>query len=301
MSTASTSSTSTSMPSGALPGRSAKRGAAKPALQAPSAIAAAPIAPPATIHAGASRPPVVKSRRASGGIGAREPAQSRPAQPHSARSASARMNPGSRRPARTSSGQSLPVTLPRHARRAAATGEFVVEGEAVGAVVHADLFARRDAAQRHDLAGAVIAGIGVAGVIDEIDRVAHGLGAERAGDRLRRGVVGIAQEDRAQRGLELLHLLRRQRGKAPPLLLVAPLVLAEQARALRDRAAGEQAVPAGHRARLEQGRRRAWRFAAAGCAAGAGALRACGPGFATAGGGAGGDLEPGDLARHHMM
>ena len=92
------------------------------------------------------------------------------------------MKPGRRRPVRTRSRPVIAGDPAAAPGRAAAAGEFVVEREAEGAVVHADFFARGDAAQRDDVVRAVVAGIGIAGVIDEIDRVAHRLGVERAGD-----------------------------------------------------------------------------------------------------------------------
>ena len=162
------------------------------------------------------------------------------------------MNAGRRRPARTRPGQSPAVTLPRHESCAAAAGKLVVEGKAERAVVHPDFFARSDRTQRHDGVGAVIAGVRIAGVIEEVDRMAHGVVMKGAAHHIGRRVVAVAQERRAPLGRQCPQLHGRQCGEALPLGLVGPVVLPEQVSSCRDVAQRDQASPARRLAHVEQ-------------------------------------------------
>src|ERR1043165_15283 len=162
MSTAITSSTSTSTELAVLcAGKAASRGAAS-AAQAASA-AAPPIAPSSirditgSVHLNGGR----SSARAlapQDAVGLRA---------HESGKAQAHAH------------QPLPVVAPDLAAAspgAAGAGEFMIEGKAVGPVIHADFLTAGDPVQCDDRIAPVIAEVGVAAAIDEIDRVTHRFG-----------------------------------------------------------------------------------------------------------------------------
>src|ERR1043165_849468 len=179
MSTAITSSTSTSTELAALPGTSEKRGAAS-AAQAASAKAV-PVMPSSSLR---------MRRLLIGECGRRGARRLAPKNAvHLCAHEAGQTQPDA--------DERFPILTPHRPAAAPGTagaGELVIEGKAVGAVIHANFFARRDAAQRNDRIHAVVAEIRLAAVIDEVHRVTHRLWMERAGDLIERGVEAIADE-----------------------------------------------------------------------------------------------------------
>src|ERR1043165_9611088 len=228
MSTAITSSTSTSTELAALPGKSENRGAAK-AAQVASARPA-PIAPSNT--RGMAAP--VRLNRGRSNASSLAPEDAVHLRAHKSRKSQAGAH------------QAFPVVMPHLAATApgaAGAGKLVIEGEAGGPVVHTDFFAGRDRLQRNDRVPSVIAEVRITAVVDEVHRMAHRLGFEGAGDFIEGGVVSVADERAAQRRRELLELRGCQNREGTRLLLVDPVILAEQGGTAPDRMTGKQPTP----------------------------------------------------------